>query len=193
MRRIIPWLLLSVRLAFVPFMVVASRRLTDKTLLWLYVIAFVTDYLDGAAARYLGTATPLLRRADSAADTVFHLALAWLILLHHPQEFYQNAPALVIYLATAGLWYALDAVRWRRPAGFHAYSAKLFSCGLLVWMVVLLGGWHTGHLLSGILCFGATSNIEGICISLLLRHDSVDVPTVFHALRMRRQSAQAMV
>ncbi|MDP9172679.1 MAG: CDP-alcohol phosphatidyltransferase family protein [Planctomycetota bacterium] len=184
----IPWLLLSMRLLMVPFMVLASHGLADKTILWLYLIAFVTDYFDGVTARYFGTATPLLRRADSTADAIFHLALAFLILRHHPQEFSKSAIALVVYLLSAGLWYILDAFRWRRPAGFHAYSAKLFSIGLLVWMVMLFGGWTTGHLLSGILVFGTVSNVEGIAISLLLRHDNADVPSVFHALRRRRES-----
>ena len=148
-------------------------------MLWLYVIAFVTDYFDGASARYFGTATPFLRKADSTADTVFYLAIALLIVRRHPQEFSHNAIALTVFLISAGLWYTIDAIRWHRPAGFHQYSAKVLAVGLLVWMVVLLGDWHTGHLLSVILIFGTASQIEGIAISLLLRHDCPDVPTFF--------------
>jgi len=172
----------------VPFLIFAPRGLTDRAVLLLYVIAFVTDYFDGASARHFGTATPLLRKADSAADTIFYLAIAWLIVRRHPQEFSNNATALTVFLISVGLWYAMDAVRWRRPAGFHAYSAKLLSIGLLVWMIVLLGGWRTGHLLSVVLIFGTAAQVDSMVISLLLRHDCPDVPTVAHALRRRREA-----
>jgi phosphatidylglycerophosphate synthase len=184
----VPWILLSVRLLISPVLIAGWRGLSDKAVLWFYLVAFVTDYFDGVTARYFGTATRLLRRADSAADTIFHLALAFVILRRHPEEFHKSLISLVIFISSAVVWYVLDVVRWHRLAGFHAYSAKLFSIGLLVWMVILFGGRTTGSLLSIVLIFGAASNAEGILISLSLRRDRVDVPTIFHALRERRVS-----
>jgi CDP-diacylglycerol--glycerol-3-phosphate 3-phosphatidyltransferase len=184
-KKLLPWGLLSLRLLIAPWLIIAPIALSDRAVLLLYVIAFASDYFDGAAARYFRTVTPALRRADSTADTIFFLALAAFILRRHPDEFSRNALCLVIYLATTVVWYALHAARWRRVAGFHAYSAKLLAIFFLVWMVTLLGGWHTGNLLSAVLIFGTLSNIEGILISLLLKHDCVDVPTLFHAVPRR--------
>jgi len=188
MKRAIPWLLLSVRVMIVPLLVVAAGRLTDRAVLWLYVAAFATDYFDGASARYFETATPLLRRSDSTADTLFFLAVGYFIVLRHPQEFYNNAIALVIFVVSIGVWYAVHAVRWHRLAGFHAYSAKFLAAALLIWMIILLNGGRTGYLLSAILFFGTVSHVEGIAISLLLRSDRADVPTIFAALRQRREN-----
>ena len=176
---------MSLRLLIAPWLVIAPIALKDQAVLWLYVIAFVSDYFDGAAARYFRTVTPALRKADSTADTIFYLALAAFILRRHPEEFDRNALSLALYLATTTAWYALHAARWRRVAGFHAYSAKLLAICFLVWMVTLLGGWYTGNLLSAVLIFGTVSNIEGMSICLLLKRDCVDVPTLFHAMRQR--------
>ena len=183
----IPWLLLSVRVILTPLLIYRVHALTDHAVFWIYILVFVTDYLDGATARYFGTATPLLRKADSTADTIFHLALAYLIFCRHPDEFSRNRIALTIYLGTTIIWYVLDAVRWRRAAGFHAYSAKVFAILLLIWVLLLFGGGRTSYLLSGILYFGVLSNIECIFISLLLRQDRPDVPTIFRLLRERKE------
>ena len=183
MKRTVPWILLSVRLLIVPLFVMFPNCLNDLSVLWLYMAAFVTDYFDGVSARYLGIATPSLRKTDSAADTVFHLALAYVLFLHHPEVFRRSAIALVLFLVTAAAWYVIDAFRWHRIAGFHTYSAKVFSVALMVWIVLLLIGRNTGPLFAVILVFGALSNIEGIIISLRLRKDCTDVPTLFHVHR----------
>ena len=159
------------RIALTPLVAFAPSSLTDHAILWLYLVAFTTDYLDGWSARRLGIATPLLRMCDSTADTIFHLAVAVLILRRHPDELARNSIAIIAYLTTMLGWYLLDAIRWRRAAGFHAYSAKILAVALLVWILVLFGGWTTDHLLSFVLAWGIASNTEGIAISLILRRD----------------------
>jgi phosphatidylglycerophosphate synthase len=187
-QRLLPWILLSLRLLIAPWLIIGPAALTDRAVLWLYVIAFVSDYLDGAAARYFRTVTPALRKADSTADTIFYLALATFVLRRHPEEFSRNALPLFLFLATTATWYALHSARWHRVAGFHTYSAKLLTICFLVWVMTLFGGWRTGNLLSAVLIFGTFSNLEGILITLLLKRDCVDVPTFFHAMRQRALS-----
>jgi CDP-diacylglycerol--glycerol-3-phosphate 3-phosphatidyltransferase len=182
-RQLMPWGLLSIRVILSPILVFACKELNDREALWMYLIAFITDYFDGVLARFLGTATAALRKADSAADTVFHIALTWFIFNHHAEVIGENRIALTLYGITAAAWYTLDAIRWRRVAGFHACSAKLFSILLLIWIVRLLLGRQTGHELSWLLIFGSASNLEGLCISLKLQNDRTDVPTFYHAFR----------
>ncbi|HZK82508.1 MAG TPA: CDP-alcohol phosphatidyltransferase family protein [Humisphaera sp.] len=179
----IPWLLVLVRLLLAPLIIVISHRASDRTILLLYLLGFATDYFDGVIARRLKTDTPLLRKSDGAVDTVFHLALAFITIQRHPEEFRKSLLALTIFIVSAATWYILDAIRWRRLAGFHSYSAKLFSIGLLVWMIALYGGHATGRILSVVLLVGVYANIEGILISLLLKQDRPDVPTFVRAIR----------
>jgi CDP-diacylglycerol--glycerol-3-phosphate 3-phosphatidyltransferase len=184
----IPWLLVAIRAFLAPLLLVALEAdlLTDRWVLAAYAVAFVTDYFDGAIARRLGVATPRLRQADGAADTLFHLVLAWVTWRLHEGELRANGAALLVCLGSAALWYGLDAFRWRKPAGFHAWSAKLFSVAVLVWVVLLYGGYPTGCSLLVACTLGTVAHLEGIAISLTLRKHVPDVPSLRHAFRLRR-------
>ena len=91
-------------------------------------------------------------------------------------------------LGSLAAWIVLDAVRWRQFAGFHAYSAKLFGVGLFVWTLLLYGGVASAAALPVTCALGLIAHVEGIAISLTLRAYAADVPTLWHALRMRRRA-----
>lgn len=189
--RLVPWLLILLRLGLAPVLVGAAEGglVRDAGVLLVYLVAFASDYFDGAIARRCGVATRRLREADSTADAVFHVALGWVTWRLHPDELRAHALALDVFAATLLAWYVLDAFRWRRAAGFHAYSAKLFSVALGVWVVALYGGFTTGALLPLALALGVVSNLEGLAISLTLAHPETDVPTLVHARRRRAAGA----
>jgi phosphatidylglycerophosphate synthase len=164
---------------------IAGRALTDRLVLALFVVAFVSDYFDGVVARALGVVTRTLRQADSAVDTIFYLVLAGATWRSHPDVLARHAAALAVCLATLGAWYLLDLVRWGAAAGFHAWSAKLFAAALGIWAVMLYGFGIDGPWLVVACLAGTISHLEGIAISLVLRQHATDVPTVLHALRLR--------
>src|SRR4051812_4179654 len=89
MKAAIPWSLVLLRFLLAPalLLLLGLGALTDGLLLAIYVVAFASDYADGVIARWLGVATPLLRAADSAADTVFHLAVFGATFALHRDEF----------------------------------------------------------------------------------------------------------
>jgi len=188
MKQHLPWVLVGMRFVLAPLLLalLAKGALPDGAVLAIYLLAFATDYLDGAIARKLGVATPALRHADGVADTVFHLALAWVTWCLHAETVRSSTVPLGAFLATSAVWYLLDAIRWRRLAGFHAWSAKAFSVAIMVFVVALYGGLGTRFLLTIALSAGTLSNLEGIAISLALETDRADVPTFVHALRLRR-------
>lgn len=164
---------------------VATRVLGDRLVLWLFVVAFVSDYFDGVAARALNVVTRRLRQADSLVDTVFYVVLAVATEALHPEVLRRHATALAICLGTLAVWYLLDAIRWRAVAGFHAWSAKLFAGTLGLWAIVQYGFGAGGPWLVVACAAGTLSHLEGIAISLILRRHLADVPTVVHALRLR--------
>jgi CDP-diacylglycerol--glycerol-3-phosphate 3-phosphatidyltransferase len=108
----------------------ALGGLTDRRVLALFVIAFVSDYFDGVIARACGVATRRLRQADSLVDTLFYLMLAAVTYRLHPEVIRRHALPIELCLGTLGAWVLLDLVRWRAAAGFHAFSAKLFAAAL---------------------------------------------------------------
>lgn len=187
MRRV-PWFLVVVRGAAALALGVglATARLTDGRVLALFVTAFVTDYFDGVIARACGVATRRLRQADSVVDTAFYLVLAVVTYHLHGAVIRRHADALAVCLGTLTMWAALDLWRWHAAAGFHSWSAKAFASALGVWAVALYGFRADGPWLVVACAAGTLSHLEGIAISCTLRQHLTDVPSLAHALRLRR-------
>jgi CDP-diacylglycerol--glycerol-3-phosphate 3-phosphatidyltransferase len=195
-RRLIPWSLVLLRpvLAVAMLTALLAGRLPDGAVLAACIAAFGADYFDGVLARRWGVATPALRKADSFSDTLFYLSLACITWKLHAEELREHSFALALCLGSLAAWTLLDLFRWRRFAGFHSWSAKLFGLGLFVWTVLLYGGGGASVAALTTACvLGLVAHLEGIAISLLLRHDVTDVPTFWHAWRMRREAAGASV
>ena len=183
----VPWSLVILRAgaALVLAIGLVAGGLGDRSVLALFVIAFVSDYFDGVIARACGVATRRLRQADSLVDTLFYLVLAAVTYHLHPDVIRRHATAIVICVGTLVAWMLLDLLRWRAAAGFHAFSAKLFAVALGVWAVALYGFGVDGPWLVVACAAGTLSHVEGIAISLALRSHVADVRSLAHALRLR--------
>lgn len=184
---LVPWLLIAARAAATVVLAVAlaTGALGDRLVLWLFVVAFVSDYFDGVVARALNVVTRRLRQADSLIDTVFYVVLAAATETLHPEVLRRHATALVVCLGTLAAWYLLDAIRWRAVAGFHSWSAKVFAGTLGLWAIAQYGFGAGSPWLVAACAAGTLSHLEGIAISLALRRHVADVPTLLHALRLR--------
>ena len=189
-RAALPWLLVAARAGATVALAFAltAGALSDRLVLALFIVAFVSDYFDGVVARALGVVTPALRQADSAVDTIFYLVLAGATWRLHRDVLGRHVLAIAVCLTTLGAWYLLDLVRWRAVAGFHAWSAKLFAAALGLWVVMLYAFGIDGPWLVIACATGTLSHLEGIATSLVLRQHAEDVPTVIHALRLRSRS-----
>jgi len=79
--------------------------------------------------------------------------------------------------------------RFRSPPSYHTRAAK--TCTFLIAATALLlfaGGPAWPAKLSLLAVFAA--NIEQTLISLALRHPQTDVPSILHALRLRRLAGE---
>jgi len=149
------------------------------------VAALLSDIFDGVLARRLGIATPNLRRLDSAADSLFYVAATFAAWHLHPDAITRRlAPLAALVLAEIAR-YALDAVRFRREASYHMWSSKLWGAALFVAFFSLLALGADTIFVSAAIYLGILADLEGLAISLILREWRSDVPTVFHALRLR--------
>jgi phosphatidylglycerophosphate synthase len=150
------------------------------------IIAFLSDVCDGILARHLKVVTPALRRLDSAADTLFYLAVALCIWHLEPQALRRRADLLAALLLLEVTRYALDALRFAREASYHTLSAKLFGLALFAGCFSVLALGKDNATLTAALWCGIFCDLEGIAISLTLRRWRTDVPTLWHALKARQ-------
>jgi len=149
------------------------------------LLAFASDYFDGVLARRFGVDSALVRRFDSATDTVFFLCAAWSAWLLHADLL---RPFLGLAAAVAALEvarYLFDFAKFRREAAYHAWSAKVWGLSLFVALVALMGFGQATPWVPLTLAVGIVADAEGLAMSLVLPVWTHDVKSVWHAWRVR--------
>ncbi len=149
------------------------------------VLAFVSDIFDGIIARRLGVATPNLRRLDSIADSVFYLAAVFAVWHVSPAVILDHLDALLVPAGLEASRYVFDLAKFRREASYHMWSSKLWGIFLFVGFFSLLALGVSGLPVTLAIYLGIVADLEGLAISIVLRERKNDVPTLYHALRLR--------
>lgn len=149
--------------------------------------AFGSDYFDGVLARRFRVDSALVRRFDSATDTVFFLCAAWSAWLLHAdlvRPFLWLAAAVVALEVTR---YVYDFAKFRREAAYHAWSAKAWGLSLFAAFVALMGFRQATPWVPLTLALGIVADTEGLAISIVLPAWTHDVKSVCHAWRIRAE------
>ena len=149
-------------------------------------LAFFSDIFDGVIARRLNVASPGIRRLDSIVDTLFYVTVVYAVWHLHPGVLSKRVPSLCVLVSLEAARYVIDFARFKREASYHMWSSKLW--GLLLFLaffgVLAIGPAHT--LVPLAIYVGIVADLEGIMISFVLPQWKNDVPTIFHAMRIRR-------
>jgi phosphatidylserine synthase len=150
--------------------------------------AFVSDVLDGVVARRIGIATPELRHLDSRVDLVFYATAAWAVWKLHPDVVRAYAIPGSIVIGLDLTRYAFDFTKFGRDAAYHAWSSKVWGACLAAALVLLLGFGLVQPFVPLAVGLGLIAQLEGLLISIVLPLWTHDVPTVFHAVRIRNSA-----
>ena len=149
------------------------------------VAAFVSDVFDGIAARRLGVATPALRRLDSIADSIFYVAALFAAWHLHAAAIRENAFALLVLFLLEAARYAFDLRKFGKEASYHMWSSKLWGVALFAGFFALLVFGEDRVAVPAAIWIGIVADLEGLAISVTLREWRTDVPTIWHARRVR--------
>jgi CDP-diacylglycerol--glycerol-3-phosphate 3-phosphatidyltransferase len=185
----LPNLLSGLRLVLAPTMVVAAAATGSR--LWfliLFGLCLLTDALDGFIARRWHAESDLGRRLDSWADYVMTAAAVAAIWLLWPEVVRQEWPWFLTTVVGCFAIVIYGLLRWRRVLGYHTWLAKGMAVVLPIGVIVLLAGWtpvafHVAVVLQ-VLC-----GVEEMIIAFLLPGFSGHMPSVWHAVRQRREKA----
>jgi len=184
----IAFALTASRLALAPLIIVAAHTTTNgRSIALLLAVGALTDLLDGAVARRANAITVSGSRLDSIADTAFYVAAGYAAIVLRRQELTEISPlvAAIIIIEVAG--HIIVVRRFGRTASYHSWSAKLWGLLLPLGLIALF--WrHSSALLGVAIACGIASNVEAVFITRILPRWQSDVPSVVHALRIRREA-----
>ena len=184
----IPTLLVALRAGLAPVVVVLALFYPSPVgFSFCLIAALLSDYFDGVVARRLGIATPTLRRLDSAVDTLFFISIAFAAWHLHPEAIRARWTPILALVVLETFRYLLDFSKFRREASYHMWSSKLWALSLFAGFFSLLVLGHDSPLVGFMIYLGIVCDLEGIAISLVLRKWQNDVPTIFHAVQLRRK------
>ena len=190
MTRLIPWLLVLSRILLAPVAIwLAVARFPAWVWMAQFVLAALSDWLDGKLARRWGTSTPGLRQADSIADMIYTFAIAAGLWISHHHIMYAHRWGIGVVIALELLRYPLDWWRFGRGASYHAVSAKLFGVSLLVAVSAIVMCDDAGPFLWIALAIGIVSELEGVLISLVLPEWTHDVKSLRAAMEIRAKAS----
>jgi phosphatidylglycerophosphate synthase len=185
-RNRLPDLLISFRAALGPVMIVLSLISTRGFVMTGCIgLALLSDVFDGFLARRWNLATVKLRRRDTRADTLFYSCVLVVILLHYPEALRRRWLLIAGLVTVEVIQHAFAAAKYGRHTSYHSWMSRIWGLMMAASMIGLLGFRIDNWFLSVTMAWGILCNLQGLIMSLLLDEWHNDVPTLFHAWRLR--------
>jgi CDP-diacylglycerol--glycerol-3-phosphate 3-phosphatidyltransferase len=148
----------------------------------LLAIAFLTDLLDGIAARLTGQVTQFGATLDSWADVITYLTIAigcwWL----WPNVVYRELIFVGLIVASCLLPAFAGFSKFGRFTSYHTWGVKLAAASMgLSLYVLFLGGPAWPFRVAAVICILAA--VEEIALTLLLSEPESNVRSVWDVLK----------
>lgn len=162
---------------------------TDAPRWWIVLLmttGLLSDIFDGIIARKLNISTQTLRRLDSSIDQIFWLCILLATYLLAPSFYKDNWISIAVLLSAEALCYVICYLRFRKEVATHAIASKIWTLILFATLIdVVLNS--TSHFWFQ-LCFyaGMITRLEVILILAIIREWTNDVPSVYHAIQLRK-------
>jgi CDP-diacylglycerol--glycerol-3-phosphate 3-phosphatidyltransferase len=180
----------AVRLVLSPVLVVLAWEGAADWCLGLFIGLWVTDWLDGTLAKRLKQETAFGARLDSLADAAFYGAAVLAVCLLDWPLIRREAIWIGAAAASYAVTTAAGLLRFGRVPSYHTRLAKTSWLLVGVAVISVLAGWSVWPLRVALAAVVVT-NLEATAITLILSEWRVNVPSVYHAVRLTRERPPA--
>jgi len=181
----LPNLLSASRIAAVPVLLWLAWNGSMSAFLTLFALALVSDVLDGQLARRWQVESEFGARLDQWGDFSLWCAMpigAWWLWR---EIMTREAPYVVVAILAMVLPTAIGYAKYRAVPGYHTWSVK-FGAGLMAAAVPLLLIFDAPGPFRIAALFQLLCAVDELGITILLPDCRHDIPSVFHALRLRQ-------
>lgn len=185
----LPFILIAARLLIAPvifFLAYFEIEESRSFILMLMYFGLFTDIFDGIIARKVGVSTEKLRRLDSQTDLVFWLSIGFASYFLNPEIIQEHWESIAIIFVMETLCYIISIWKFGKETCTHAWLAKLWGLSLLVAFTSIIGFQEAGWAFYLCVILGFISHLDVILIVLILPKWQFDVPSSYHAWKIRR-------
>jgi len=187
----IPNFLSGIRLAMVPVLLGLAWNGERRAYLLCLVIAISTDFLDGLLARLLNQASELGAKLDSWADFLIYVSVPLCAWWLWPDILRREATMVSLAVVSYAAAVLAGVLKFRRLTSYHTWLGKVAAVLLPVAVVLLLSG-----LAEWVFDLAATlvvaAAFEEIGITIVLPQPTSNVPSIWHALSLRKRSRTSL-
>jgi phosphatidylglycerophosphate synthase len=182
---LVPNLLSALRIALMPAVLLTAVGGSKPWFVGLLVAALLTDAFDGYLARRLHAQSELGRKLDSLADYlvmitgIAGIALLWPDIMR--RELAWVATGLGAFFAVV----IYGFVRLGRAPCYHTWASKILAVVCGPTLIPLLAEWSAVPF-HGVMTLLVLCGAEEILIAALVPWHVGEMPTVWHAWRLRR-------
>ncbi|TCD07021.1 CDP-alcohol phosphatidyltransferase family protein [Pedobacter frigidisoli] len=152
----------------------------------LLSIGLLTDVFDGIIARRLNISSEILRRLDSSIDQVFFISVTVATYIQCPDFFKANLMKLAVLIGAEVLIYFVSYLKFKKEIATHSIGAKIWTLILFATLVEIMVHCKSLVLFELCLWVGLATRLEIIAITLVLKKWTNDVPTIYHAVKLRQ-------
>ena len=173
------------RIAAVPVLLALAWHGALAAFLALFAVGLASDVLDGVIARRTGQVTDFGAKLDQWGDFALWLSLPLAAWWLWPEILRREAPYIAIALVCMVTPTAIAYLKYRAVPGYHTWSVKFGSVAMGVAAALLLL-FDVAWPFRIAALFQIVCALDELGITALLPQVHHDVPSVFHALRLRR-------
>jgi phosphatidylglycerophosphate synthase len=184
---LLPNLLSFARLLLVPVLLVLAWSHQPHAFVPCLIFSLVTDMIDGRIARWLKVDSETGARLDSLADVSTSLALPFCAWWLRPDVILREKSVLLLGLSFFIASLAFGFIKYHRLLSYHTWGNKFVFVVMAVTLPVIFAG-GPGWLLRIAMPLVVVSQIEEMAITALLPRWRADVPSLWHALQIKRSA-----
>lgn len=185
----IPYILIALRFILAPVLLSLSYFIGEKSRLIILVLMYlglITDIFDGIIARKAGVSSEKLRRLDSQTDLIFWLSLGFAAYFLNTDLIENEWKGILLLFVMEMLCYIISWIKFGKETCTHAFLSKMWGLSLLIAFTYLIGFQQAGWAFSVMVALGLISHIDVILIILILPKWQYDVPSSYHAWKIRK-------
>lgn len=185
----IPYLLIATRFCLAPVILLSAYFKGEESrflILSLMYFGLLSDIFDGIIARKAGVSSEKLRRLDSQTDLIFWLSLGFAAYFLNPELIKNEWKGVALIFAMEALCYVISWLKFGKETCTHAFLSKMWGLSLLIAFTYLIGFQQTGWAFYLTVVLGFIAHIDVILIILILPKWQYDVPSSYHAWKIRK-------
>ncbi|MDV7697317.1 CDP-alcohol phosphatidyltransferase family protein [Chryseobacterium soli] len=184
----LPYLLIGIRFILAPIILLLAyfKGIESRFLIVaLMYFGLLTDIFDGIIARKVGVSSEKLRRLDSQTDLIFWLSLGFASYFLNAELIKNEWPGILLLFIMEALCYVISIWKFGKETCTHAFISKMWGLSLLIAFTYLIGFQEVGWAFYLTIGLGLVSHIDVILIVLILPKWQFDVPSSYHAWKIR--------